>query len=107
MQKAKCEHRCQCPNCTQSGDHPDKVLHYQMNVFLSRLDEQERRWFVALESKRIGHGGDTFMFHVTGMHVETIRRGRRELDDDLEGRPADRVRLAGAGRPPLKKTILN
>ena len=25
-----------------------------MNVFLSRLNEQERRWYVALEAERIG-----------------------------------------------------
>ena len=27
--------------------------------------------------------------------VNTIRRGRREIDDDLAGRPTDRVRQAG------------
>jgi len=29
-------------------------LHYQMNLFLSRLDEQQRRWYVALEAKKMG-----------------------------------------------------
>jgi hypothetical protein len=37
------------------------------------------------------------------MDVETIRRGRRELEDSLQGRPTDRVRLPGAGRPPVEK----
>ncbi|HEU0021996.1 MAG TPA: hypothetical protein VFR55_10060, partial [Dehalococcoidia bacterium] len=37
---------------------------------------------------------------ITGMNVETIRRGRRELDRSLEGRPVHGVRLEG-GRPPL------
>ena len=27
-----------------------------MNVLLSRLNEQHRRWYVALEAERIGHG---------------------------------------------------
>ena len=52
--------------------------------------------------KDFGYGGDTWMSTITGMHVETIRRGRRELDEDLEGRPTDRIRLPGGGRPPLK-----
>jgi hypothetical protein len=84
---------CQCPNCLSDEDHPDKELHQQMNLFLSRLDEQQRRWYVALESKKIGHGGDTIMSNVTGMHVATIRRGRRELDNYLQDRPIDRVRI--------------
>jgi hypothetical protein len=80
------------------------MLHRRMNLFLSRLDEQQRRWYVALESMKIGHGGDTLLSQITGLHVDTIRRGREELADDLHSRPDDRVRLPGAGRPPLKKT---
>jgi hypothetical protein len=83
---------CQCTDCQAPGEHPNKVLHRQINLFLSRLDEQQRRWYVALESKKIGHGGDRYMSLVTGMHVATIRRGRRELDNFLADRPADRVR---------------
>ena len=30
---------------------------------------------------------------VTGMNVATIRRGRRELDDSLAGRPENRIRM--------------
>jgi len=95
--------QCQCPNCEQSREHPDKELHYQMNLFLSRLDEQHRRWYVALEAKKMGYGGAKRMSQITGMHVETIRRGRRELDKALADRPVDRVRLPGGGRPKAEK----
>ena len=37
------------------------------------------------------------------MNVETIRQGRRELDASLAGRPVDRVRLAGGGRPAVEQ----
>ncbi len=100
-------HQCRCGNCVRRSDHPDRQLHGQMNLLASRLDEQQRRWFVAIESKKVGHGGDRLMSLITGMHVETIRRGRRELDGDLQDRPADRVRLPGGGRPSLKKTTHN
>lgn len=74
-----------------------------MNLFLSRLDEQQRRWYVALESREIGHGGDTLLSQITGMDVETLRRGRRELDEELVNRPAERIRQEGGGRPPIEK----
>ncbi len=98
-------YRCGCPNCAEGSEHPDKLLHHQLNLLLSRMNEQECRWLVALESKRQGHGGIRFMATVTGMALETIRRGRAELEADLEGRPTDRVRLPGGGRPPVEKKI--
>ncbi len=70
-----------------------------MNLFLNRLDEQQRRWYVALESQRVGHGGDRLLAVITGMNVETIRRGRRELAGSLEGRPVHGVRLESGHRP--------
>jgi hypothetical protein len=42
---------------------------------------------------------------VTGVHPQTIRRGRDELAGDLRDRPAGRVRLPGGGRPTLAKKI--
>ena len=100
---ARVMHRCACAHCQQPGDHPDKELHHQMNLFASRLDEQQRRWYVALEAKKMGHGGAELLSQITGLHVETIRRGRRELDRELADRPVDRVRLPGAGRPRVEK----
>ena len=97
-------HPCACSACQSGQDHPERPLHHSLNVLLSRLNEQQRRWVAALESKQRGHGGDTLLAQITGLHVDTIRRGREELDADLQDRPTDRVRLPGAGRPPGKKT---
>ena len=99
-------HKCECPICSQAGDHPDQAIHQQFNLLLSRLDEQQRRWVVALESKKIGHGGDRFMAKVSGISVETIRKGRQELDNHLAGRPEDRIRLPGGGRVRIEKKTL-
>jgi hypothetical protein len=74
-----------------------------MNLLLSRLDEQQRRWYAAIESAKIGYGGDRWVSLITGLHVDTIRRGREELADSLRERPADRVRVPGGGRPALEK----
>lgn len=96
-------HQCQCPDCVSGSEHPDRQLHHDLNLLGHRLDEQQRRWLAALESKRVGHGGDVLLSQILGLHVDTIRRGREELEADLAGRPTDRVRNPGAGRPPAKK----
>jgi hypothetical protein len=96
-------HPCGCPSCQSGQHHPERRHHYQINLLMSRLNEQQRRWLAALEAKKAGYGGDTLLAQITGLHVDTIRRGREELDADLCDRPTDRVRKPGAGRPPLKK----
>ena len=103
--QARDVHRCQCPSCQQPQAHPDQDLHAHMNLLLSRLDEQQRRWYAALEARKLGHGGDTLVSRITGLHVDTIRRGREELDAGLQDRPTDRIRRPGGGRPPVKKKM--
>ena len=104
MHEAKGVHRCQCRTCQSLHAHPNQLHHHQINLLLSRLDEQQRRWFVAIESQRLGRGGDTRMSEITGISVVTIRRGRAELDRDLQDRPTEQIRLPGGGRPPFEKT---
>lgn len=96
-------HQCQCSNCLGTENHPDKRLHHQMNLLISRLDEQQRRWYVALEARKLGHGGIELMSQITGLSVPTIRRGQQELDEELAYRPVERIRQPGGGRKPVEK----
>lgn len=96
-------HQCECPQCQQEMSHPDQEVHRQMNLLLSRLDEQQRRWYVAVESNRIGAGGDQLLAQITGLDEKTIQRGRKELAGELAQRPEQRVRLPGGGRPRAEK----
>lgn len=98
-------HACQCPQCQQGAEHRERARHHRMNLLLSRLDEQQRRWYVGLEAERLGPEGDHLLAQITGLDERTIRRGRDELAADLADRPADRVRQVGAGRPPVGKKI--
>jgi hypothetical protein len=95
-------HQCPCPNC-RTGTGPVADHHSRLNLILSRLDEQQRRWVAALEAQRLGYGGFNEVAAVTGLHPETVRRGRDELADGLKDRPADRVRRSGGGGQPLTK----
>ena len=96
-------HKCQCTHCQQVEEHPDKQLHQQMNLLLSRLDEQQRRWYVAVEANRVGHGGVRLLSQITGMDEKTIQRGQQELGQGLADRPVERVRLDGGGRQRVEK----
>src|SRR5437899_3844567 len=60
-------HQCQCLACAAGEDHPDVELHRQLNLLLSRLNEQQRRWLAALEATKIGHGGDHRVARITGL----------------------------------------
>jgi hypothetical protein len=70
---------------------------------MSRLDEQQRRWLAAVEAERVGHGGSKVVSQITGLNVNTIRRGRREMAQRLQERPTDRQRVAGGGRKDVEK----
>lgn len=98
-------HECECEICQNEASNPLKEEHHLMNVFMSRLDEQERRWYAALEAKKLGHGGIEALSRITGLNDNTIRRGQNELSQDLSGRPSDRVRLAGGGRKTVEKKV--
>ena len=96
-------HQCKCAQCQQETAHPDQALHRRINLLVSRLDEQQRRWYVAVESNRIGTGGDRLLAQITGLDEKTILRGRQELASSLAERPEQRVRLPGGGRPRAEK----
>jgi hypothetical protein len=69
-----------------------------MNLFLNQLNRKQQRWYVALESNRIGRGGDRLLSQITGMDRKTIRRGRKELNASLIDRPKNPT-SAPIGRP--------
>ena len=77
-----------------------------MNLLLSRLDEQQRRWYAAVEADTFGHGGIRLLSQITGMDEKTIARGQQEMAEQLSTRPLDRVRQSGGGRLAAEKKTL-
>ena len=70
-------------------------------IFLSLLDEKQRRLYAGVEALKYGLGGDKWIAGVLGMHPQTVARGRRELlAGELE---LDRARKVGGGRKPVEK----
>jgi hypothetical protein len=89
---------CQCMQCQCSQAHPAKEHHRQMNLFLRRLDRNQKRWYAGLEANRIGQGGDQQVALITGLSVSTIRHGRKELAASFPEQPKKKPRAA-IGRP--------
>jgi hypothetical protein len=95
-------HQCGCRACA-AGDALKQAEHHQLNVLMSRLNEQQRRWLAGVEANRLGHGGTEELRRITGLDINTIRRGRMELASDLSECPSERIRMAGGGRKRLEK----
>jgi len=70
-------------------------------LFLSTLNERQRRLYAGLESLKIGHGGDEHIAELFGLERHTVARGRDELLQDAE--PTQGVRQSGAGRRSVEK----
>lgn len=98
-------HQCECEICKAGTDSAVAQHHHQMNLFLSRLNEPQRRWYVGLLSQKPDSPSDRQLSLITGLDEKTIWRGRRELEADLSGMPTKRQRRQGGGRPPSEKKI--
>ena len=70
-------------------------------LFISSLNERQRRLYAGLESLKLGYGGDRYIAELFGMDSHTVARGRRDLEEgDWD---PERVRAEGGGRSPLEK----
>ena len=96
-------HQCSCAACSTQAETPLSRYHQQINLLLSRLNEPQRRWYVGSLSLMPEALTDGELSRITGLDEKTIRRGRRELQDDLATVPADRLRHEGGGQPAAEK----
>lgn len=70
-------------------------------LFVSLLDEKQRRLYAGLEALKVGSGGDQQIAELLGMHPQTVAKGRHELlERDVD---ASRVRRPGGGRKSVEK----
>lgn len=98
-------HVCQCQLCKLGVEHSNKLMHQQINLLMSRLDDQQRCLFAALEANRIGHGGARFLSQITGLDEATIQRGQKELVEELYNHPIDQVNYSSAEKTTMQKGV--
>src|SRR5690348_538084 len=98
-------HACACVICQAGQDAGVMQYHRQINLLLSRLSEPQRRWYAAVLADDPHGPGAQALPLITGLHPDTIRRGRVEVAAGLADQPAARQRRPGGGRPPTEKKI--
>ena len=93
--------QCTCEICRLGVEHPEQVRHHHINLLMSRLNEQQRRWLAALLAEQYGleMRGIYLVARITGMNEKTIRSGLKDLECDLTNTYCERVRRPGAGKP--------
>ena len=64
--------------------------------YFKQLDERQQRLFAGLRAKILGRSGVGLVGTALGMHENTVRRGRVELEDLPPG-PEKRIRKTGGG----------
>ena len=73
-------------------------------LFLSTLNERQRRLYAGLESLKLGYGGDSYIADLFGMDPHTVARGRRDLEKG--NWDTSRLRAKGGGRSLVEKKHL-
>lgn len=95
-------HKCRCRECVEQPSSEIALFHTSINRLVAALDEKHCRQFVGLLASQFGHGGIQFLSKITGLHRETISRGKREIEKGnaaLDGR----MRASGGGRHKAEK----
>ena len=96
-------HHCQCHDCRRSAASDIADEHRAINRVLASLNEKARRLFAGVLAIQYGRGGIERVVEITGLSRNTIRRGRRELQNaaSKEGR----IRRPGGGRLRVEKKV--
>ena len=74
-----------------------------LRTFLSSCNEKQKRQAAALLSLCLEQGGQTKLAEITGMSIQRIGRGRKELLGEIPMPEANRVRRRGAGRKKVEE----
>ena len=82
----------------------DSEIEGEMRAFFESLNEKDRRRYAALEARKLGHGGASYMASVVGCERRLIATGLAELQDEA-ALARTRIRQAGAGRKPATQTL--
>ncbi len=88
------------------------AIEAEMRTFYNSLSEKDRRRYAAIEARKLGHGGISYISHVVGCSRNTVVHGLQELGDP-EAMCQSRIRQSGGGRkrsiaviPDLEETFL-
>ena len=73
-----------------------KEVERRMKEFYRRLSEKDRRWYAAVESDKLGQGGQQYVAQLFGIDSKTIRQGLAELEM-AESAAGEKIRKKAVG----------
>lgn len=75
-----------------------KDVERRMKKFYRRLSEKDRRWYAAVESDKLGHGGQQYIAELFEIDSKTIRQGLAELEltEDAAGEKCRKKAVGGS-----------
>ncbi len=87
-------------------NHYAPEIETEMRAFYHSLSEKDRRRYAAIETRKLGYGGHTYIAAILGCERHTVASGVEELRDPsaLE-QPG--IRQPGGGRKPSLEVIPN
>jgi hypothetical protein len=82
----------------------DPEIEGEMRAFFESLNEKDRRRYAAIEARKLGHGGASYIAGVVGCERRLIATGLAELQEQA-ALARTGIRRAGAGRKPATETL--
>jgi len=73
----------------------------QMKAFYNTLNEKDRRRYTAIETMKLGRGGQNYISSVLGCHFQTVMAGINEITNGIE------KRKSGGGKKKIIDTVEN
>ena len=70
---------------------------------LDKMPENLRRWNAAILATQLGYGGMKIAGEISGLSQPTIRKARRELEEDQVDWDCERTRRPGGGRKRIEQ----
>lgn len=85
-------------------DTYDQEVAEQMKNLYHSLSEKDQRRYAAIEAKKLGYGGISYICRLFGCDPSSVRRGLSELATPLKPRDKQ-IRAAGGGRKRLVASL--
>jgi Rhodopirellula transposase DDE domain len=82
----------------------DQAVAEQMKNLYQSLSEKDQRRYAAIEAKKLGYGGISYICRLFGCDPSSVRRGLSELATPLKPRDKQ-IRAAGGGRKRLVESL--
>ena len=94
---------CMLAGMKQLAPYGEEVEEQIRNLYQS-LSEKDRRRYAAVEAKKLGYGGISYVCRLLGCHESSVNRGLKELESPLT--PDEKqIREEGGGRKKIVDTI--